>query len=718
MENNQEQIIEVALGRLEQEGLWFTTKEDKLYANAKDLYKLDQYGELEVKSKERLVSEVEQYLGDGAGFIIEAVDQWIQDNLAEGILGYVDTLTMNFEIKEVVEETNAYDEQGVIDLETTVAEEADEPEKEKKEEGKKVEAYYYNWEDDIIEVEASEANDDIWYAVAENMQRTEPEYKDWDVFDIMSDIICIWKIEKRSRLYDYLLKWYGSEEELLKNVRDVYDTNYAIYFVTGVGYSIFSADLLGGTADGNARREFDQFVNNGGKRQEESKKITEGLYDKCYKINDREELKEIALNAIYIANNDKKIIDELNDRLVDIEKEECHDELVAFAKAPYDFVANNYSNMPIELLREIALNAVYVADNDEAIQKEIDDRKVESKKVEESVTNDSQYYIDVLNELKEAFKSGYGDEDEEIKAEVIRTLDDAPDGTEMYRVTKETVSGWTSHGGYSDEYTKLVPFIKSNGVWKYGSSNRDVEDAMLSVLYNSGEFMTKEAAEAVKAEKEKDDKSYHRDIVDAGVDGQGDRIGISTNRVTNKNENKLTEELYVCYEEPFADKEMSKAEWEEFYDKEIEHDIDKDGWETFEDWWTDMLDSKLIVEESKKVTEAVEDVMQEYLVRLRRIGNGEYNYKAGLDELLNIINEMGNDARLEDVDKKWLYNKCIVPVIEERYPNENLNESKEEKTPQENIDDFQDFMKENPLANSYDAFVKSALKGGKKKKNK
>ena len=95
------------------------------------------------------------------------------------------------------------------------------------------------------------------------------------------------------------------------------------------------------------------------------------LYDRCYHINDREELKEIALNAIYVANNDQKIIDELNDRLVDLEKEECHDYLVKFSEAPYDFVANNYTNIPLELLREIALNAVYVANNDEAIEKEI-----------------------------------------------------------------------------------------------------------------------------------------------------------------------------------------------------------------------------------------------------------------------------------------------------------------------------------------------------------
>lgn len=111
---------------------------------------------------------------------------------------------------------------------------------------------------------------------------------------------------------------------------------------------------------------------------EESKSIkTEGLYDSCYKTNDREELKEIALNAIYVAHNDVDIINELLDRLGEDEKIEYIKYLMKFKKAPYDFVANNYTNMPIELLREIALNAVYIANDDKAIQKEIDDRKVE-----------------------------------------------------------------------------------------------------------------------------------------------------------------------------------------------------------------------------------------------------------------------------------------------------------------------------------------------------
>ena len=141
--------------------------------------------------------------------------------------------------------------------------------------GTKTEAYNYNWRDDIDEVENIEENDELVYDFAEHLMETDPEYADYDdPWKIISNIICIWKINKRSRLYDYLIKWYGSEEEMKKHIRSFYETNDAIYFETGCGYSIFDADLLGGNADGTTADEFSRFVANGGKK-EESKKVTE-----------------------------------------------------------------------------------------------------------------------------------------------------------------------------------------------------------------------------------------------------------------------------------------------------------------------------------------------------------------------------------------------------------------------------------------------------------
>lgn len=117
----------------------------------------------------------------------------------------------------------------------------------------------WRWKDDIEDIEPTEENDDIWYAVAENMVEN-GDYKGYDVYEVMSNIINLFKISKDSMLYDYLLKWYGSEDKLRKNVRDIYETDDAIYFVTGSGYSLYDDDLLGGNGDGLTEKEFDKFI--------------------------------------------------------------------------------------------------------------------------------------------------------------------------------------------------------------------------------------------------------------------------------------------------------------------------------------------------------------------------------------------------------------------------------------------------------------------------
>ena len=147
------------------------------------------------------------------------------------------------------------------------------------------ESDYYNWKDDIIDV--TDTDDlDLFYAVSENVVDKDEygEYKDRDrdeaINEFMSNIINLFKIEKKSKLYKYLLEWYGSKEKMLDNVRDVYETSDAIYFVTGSGYSLFDNDLLGGNADGTTEKKFSEFVDNDGKLEEpevveESEKLKE-----------------------------------------------------------------------------------------------------------------------------------------------------------------------------------------------------------------------------------------------------------------------------------------------------------------------------------------------------------------------------------------------------------------------------------------------------------
>ena len=175
------------------------------------------------------------------------------------------------------------------------------------------ESYQYNWRDDIEDLSDSynEENDQIFYEVAENMVEN-GDYQGYDVYEVMSDIIGLWKISKRSRLYKYLLKWYGSEEKLLANVRDVLDKNDAIYFVTGCGYSLFDKDLLGGNADGTTARKFDAFVD-----KEEG--LTESIESKINKVKAKKKLKESG-NTL----SDDKLFDMLvnSDKFINIVKEE------------------------------------------------------------------------------------------------------------------------------------------------------------------------------------------------------------------------------------------------------------------------------------------------------------------------------------------------------------------------------------------------------------
>lgn len=184
----------------------------------------------------------------------------------------------------------------------------------------KEEAYNYNWRDDIEEVEDTEENDELVYAFAENLIETDPDYADYDdPWQIISNIISIWKISKKSRLYDYLLKWYGSESNMKNNIRSFYETNDAIYFETGCGYSIFDADLLGGNADGTTADEFSRFVANGGKKEE-------GLDDKSDVAERSRKLKlmDIACRSI----NDEDYVDIwLYDGCPDESTQEDYDEI-------------------------------------------------------------------------------------------------------------------------------------------------------------------------------------------------------------------------------------------------------------------------------------------------------------------------------------------------------------------------------------------------------
>ena len=82
------------------------------------------------------------------------------------------------------------------------------------------------------------------------------------VFETLDSIIFIGSINKDSLLYSALVKWYKHKgDNIEEEIRSYVEDNENIYYVTGSGYDTISADLLGGSADGMARKEFMQWIN-------------------------------------------------------------------------------------------------------------------------------------------------------------------------------------------------------------------------------------------------------------------------------------------------------------------------------------------------------------------------------------------------------------------------------------------------------------------------
>lgn len=163
--------------------------------------------------------------------------------------------------------------------------------------------------------------------------------------------------------------------------------------------------------------------------------------------------------------------------------------------------------------------------------------------------------IDTLNNLKDKFLSNlYKDKDKanEVKEQVKQVLQDAPDGTALYRLYKDTSSGWTSHGNYYDERTVIHEYKKENGIWTMaGRKRNDINDAVSAVVFNEGKFMTKEEAEVKRDEEKVNDMSSHRDIVNVGTDSAGNPVGKSINRVDYPN--RKTESKNIIDEKSLSD---------------------------------------------------------------------------------------------------------------------------------------------------------------------
>lgn len=87
-----------------------------------------------------------------------------------------------------------------------------------------------------------------------------------------ADILFVKRFDRDGLLAEGLREWYGGEGKMLEGIRSAYcpdtsdgrlagDDRRYVYYVSGMGYDTISADLLGGKADGVARRQFLAMLN-------------------------------------------------------------------------------------------------------------------------------------------------------------------------------------------------------------------------------------------------------------------------------------------------------------------------------------------------------------------------------------------------------------------------------------------------------------------------
>ena len=185
-----------------------------------------------------------------------------------------------------------------------------------------------------------------------------------------------------------------------------------------------------------------------------------------------------------------------------------------------------------------------------------------TKVTESSAEQNNDTIIAQFNELYNLYKKANKEEKTEIQNKVIELLKNAPINTTMYRISKETNSGWTSHGSYSSTRAKTSEYIKTGDKqWKInGRIRNDIEDAMLAILFNSGEFLNKEQADKILEKEKENDVDYHRDIIN--MDSES-KIGTSTNKVDYPNK-RITESKKIFSTYELEDVDDFESAWDDY----------------------------------------------------------------------------------------------------------------------------------------------------------
>ena len=105
----EEEIISVLYRKLINDDIWFATKNDPTFEEAPSYYELDEYGDLTEKAQEKIIEEVQDYLGDGALDLNDAIDMWVMEALSNNQIAYTYCLVSKFKAKPVVVGIEAYE---------------------------------------------------------------------------------------------------------------------------------------------------------------------------------------------------------------------------------------------------------------------------------------------------------------------------------------------------------------------------------------------------------------------------------------------------------------------------------------------------------------------------------------------------------------------------------------------------------------------------------
>lgn len=102
-------ILEILITKLNNEDIWFTTKQDPTFHDADFYYELDEYGDLTDKAQEKVIKDITKYIGDGAIYLEDAIELWIQESLMNCSIAYTDMIKTHFKPKQVVDQIEAFE---------------------------------------------------------------------------------------------------------------------------------------------------------------------------------------------------------------------------------------------------------------------------------------------------------------------------------------------------------------------------------------------------------------------------------------------------------------------------------------------------------------------------------------------------------------------------------------------------------------------------------